>query len=76
MIEQRLVWSPTEPHDAPGISFTTTFAVDPEQLPEERRVLLHAHGLVAAQFTIVAGTLAASSRGSSCAQMSSSWIGL
>ena len=29
-----------------------------------------------AQFTIVAGTVAASTRGSSCAAMSSSWIGL
>ena len=68
--------SPTEPRDAPGISSTTTSASTPRSSPKYAEYSCTLTGSSPHQFTIVAGTLAASSSGSSCAQMSSSWIGL
>ena len=48
MIELRLVWSPTEPSDAPGTGLDHHLRLDAEQLAEVRRPLLHAHRFVAA----------------------------
>ena len=68
VIALRLVWSATDPCDAPGISSTTTFGVDAEELAEVGGALLHAHRLVASSSSRSwRARPATSSSGSSCA---------
>ena len=72
----RLVWSATEPTDAPGIGSTTTSVSTPSSSPKNAVHCCTLAGSSPAQFTMVAGTVAAASNGSTWAQMSSSWMGL